>query len=164
MAGPIGTLGAIPTITVGGRVFTDLTNLKILTGTANSGVANYTSLKNASLNATRGVYVVPAAKTFILHAVRWIQNGTTTASALGGLFYGDTDLGETAAGPLTNPVGVVSGVAGIAQLADLFITHSGTPGSDNERAIGGSVPTGKYPHFYTNAGYALSLFAYGYEI
>lgn len=155
--------GIKQTVQVAGVTFVDIQNLIVLNATAVTGAVVYNSMYKAGYGQTRGVYQVPASKLFRLHAVKWQQNGVTAANALGGLFYGDTDLGQSAAGPLTNPVGVISGAAGITALSDLFITHGGSEYGQNAIAISGSVPASKYIHFYSSAGFGIEITIYGYE-
>ena len=66
MAKPIGTLGTIPTITVGGRVFTDLDNLIVLTAYAQTGTAAGATFREPV--ASSG-YQVPGGQTLRILAV-----------------------------------------------------------------------------------------------
>lgn len=99
MATPIGTLGTIPTLTVGGRVFTDLTTLIELTGFC--GNTN----TNASLRLYSGSsgYQVTVGKTLTLHAqqISWTTASGSAGFALG---YADNDVGMDSGTAFTNPV------------------------------------------------------------
>jgi hypothetical protein len=164
MSGPIGTLGNIPTITVAGRVFTDLTNLKILQGAA-SGVV-YSVLYDASPGVTPGVYQVPGATVFNMHALDLVLHQASGGSPQAtGLFTGTTNLGDNAAGPLITPKGLITGAVGVASAGDLFggDTYGSGP-SRMPRALGGQAAASTYIHLYNNAAIATSITVYGYEV
>lgn len=164
MSGPIGTLGTIPTITVGGRVFTDLANLKILFGTVVG--ATYSNLYDVSDGFTPGAYVAGGASGFFMQAFDLVlQQATGGTGQAGGLFYGDTALGDNAAGPLTTPVGMITGAGNVTTKGDLFVSDAfGTGPSRIARAMGGFCATGKYPHLYLNTALNVTISVYGYEV
>lgn len=163
---PVGTLGTIPTVTVGGRVFTDLTNLKILSTSLAASSNKYAPLYDTTPGGTPGVYQVPGGKTFIIYAIKYrLEQASGGTSLAGGLFYGDTALADNDAGPLTNPVGAISGNAGITSNADLIFTDTwGTANPNLEMSIGGQVPTGKYLHIFQNTALGSHVTVYGYEV
>lgn len=95
MAKPIGTIGNVPTILVGGRVFVDLTNLIYLFG-FNSNVNLFATLRLA--NATAGYQVSGTLTTYAVDGL--FESGILKAV----LLYGDTDVGFSAGAAPTNPV------------------------------------------------------------
>lgn len=96
MAKPIGTLGVIPTLTVGGWTFTDLTTLIILHAASSNSGDFYTLRKS---NASAG-YQVTAGKTYTINAVEIAM--ATVGSSIYYFGYGDTDVGFVSASPPTN--------------------------------------------------------------
>lgn len=142
-----------PTVTVGGRVFTDLTNLIALTATMNAGAAaRYSTFRRGSAG-----YQVTAAKTLKLSAMKSLVMGT--GSGIITLGYGDNDVGFTSsAAPTTAtyPWGSTS--------------YFGAPAVGNylfhEFALDSSTgfAATKYP-FFQNDGVALicMVLIYGYE-
>lgn len=93
MAKPIGTLGTIPTLTVGGRVFTDLTNLLVL------GAYNGTGTKYATFrkNNTSAGYFVTSGKTLTISALNVQSQDTSTSTSSVGLGYSTQDVGFNSA-------------------------------------------------------------------
>lgn len=87
-----------PSLTIGGRVFTDLDNLKFLKGYADS---NSYSVLNEAKDAS-GAYQVPTGKKFVALAVICFSKVATYGTF--GIGYGDTDIGEDSASQPTNPV------------------------------------------------------------
>lgn len=129
MATPIGTLGTIPTLTVAGRVFTDLTTL--ITLHAIAGGSNYATFRlpngTSGYQVTTGkTYTVYAAKTYLTAAAGW------TSMTIG---YGDNDVGQTSAAAPTNLV-VVGGSTTIPLVA---------AASPAEAPTKFNIPALKYP-------------------
>jgi len=156
MAKAIGTLGTIDTLTVGGRTFTDLTNLIILYGLV-STAGRHTTLRLP--NASSG-YQVTSGKTFKIEA---IFASTSSASAGPVMpFYGDTDVGLDSASAPTNPV-YIGGNNNPQAIALAGNTSGNLVLSNPIPGMNFSVPAGKYPCVY--AGATSSLVAvYGYEV
>lgn len=93
MANPIGNLGTIPTLTVGGRVFTDLTTIIILGGYCGGSSAQKTTARKA--NGTAG-YAVTSGKTLTHYAYRGTALQYTSSvgsSGLHKLSYSTNDVG-----------------------------------------------------------------------
>lgn len=155
MAKPIGTLGTIETLTVGNRVFTDLTNLITLGGKATG--SNRTTLRKMGPNSGAG-YAVTALKTLSIYALNVFATGASAVSAAIG--QSDNDVGLDQATALTNPkyfmtgsstlIDMVQGVAGAG--VQSFI--SGNPL--------GTAAASKFVSIDAN-GVALFLIAHGYE-
>lgn len=145
MAKPIGTLGTIPTVTIGGRVFTDLTNLLIL--------QSFTG--NASRRGTfrLGQTGYQAVNTLTIYA---LEAHAASATAMQfQLAYGDTDLGFDSASALVTPVYEFGGYAGTRHT-------TAAVGVARQFACKHQTPTGKYPavDFLSSSG---TVTAYGYD-
>lgn len=145
--------GNTPSLTVGGRVFTDLTNLKILKTYNN---ANAIATARAPNNANAG-YTPSGTKAFRVLAFEFqcISNTATAPT----LHYSDNDVGFNSSTALTNPVyehnAGVNDYAGISDLDQVGV---------NVRQVMQTnflVPNGKYVGV---AGAAGCLgWIYGYE-
>lgn len=97
MARAIGTLGTIPSITVGGLVLTDLTNLIVLAGEVFTNSRTSFRLPTASSG-----YAVTTGKTLKVHAMRLNFQGTGGDAIF--LTYSDNDVGFSSATAFTNSV------------------------------------------------------------
>lgn len=86
MAKPIGTIGTIPTVTVNGRVFTDVTNLKIL-GTYFLTDGRYSTFR--ALQGTTG-YQVPASSAYIVGASELVTRNSTSNDVAGFTLFSST--------------------------------------------------------------------------
>jgi hypothetical protein len=146
---------AVPTLTIGGRVFTDLTNLIRLnfqTGAAN----NFCTMRLS--NGTSG-YQVPVGKTLRIAAIEW--SISAAASAFVDLHYSDNDLGFASATARTNPV-LNSGVTDATAAGVQGITTAAA-GSYYTKQCDFTVPAQKYPGIQDgNNTSGLSGTAYGY--
>lgn len=159
MSQPIGNLGTIPLITIGGAVFTDLTNLIVATAHIVTA-ARYTTYRKVDASAG---YQVTAAKTWRIDAFM-LNNPVPGGTANSQLLYGDTDVGLDSASAPTTPKysGNDSG----------FITVKsswGTSGSTMTSPIVPiscnplfKVPAAKYAAFKSDGGVTGST-VFGYE-
>jgi len=143
-----------------------LQGLKILKsqGNANRSSGAY----DVSLGSiTRGIYQVPASKTFTLWAVRvqwWIASGVTVIPAL---VYTDNSLAYDGGTAMTNPIGLLDGVAGTPSSTSGSCLTINTWGSYGytEIPLGGQAPTGKYVGSYSaTAALGYAILMYGYEV
>ncbi len=158
MPSPIGTIGTIPTLTVGGRVFTDLTTLIILKAHV-SGNTRSTMRKSSGSTG----YQVTAGKTYTVHALQAMA--ATTLSATGAsvsftLAQVDADIGLDVATAFTNPVYSAGAVAEI----DLCINPG--PGSGTivqSPCAFFPVAATKYLGVLSASTYLNQLFSFGYE-
>lgn len=152
MAKPIGTIGAIPTLQVGGAVFTDLANLITLAVQISS--SSNGTFRNAKTGATAG-YAVTASTTLNIRALRALPNSTSAGTFV--LLYGDTDLGFNSGSAFSNPVyyGGSSGMVAIVFPPN----NAATPYA--ECTVNFNVPAAKYPGAINSSGGF--LWAYGYE-
>lgn len=152
MAKPIGTIGNIPTITVGGRVFTDLTNLIQLMNYVND--TSYATFR--APNGTAG-YAVTASTTLQVKAVI-VHPGSTGAPSIS-LGYGDNDVGIGSGAAPTNAVWN----AGSKDI--MAVTGRGNTGSvGSQGAVANfNIPAGKYPACYSSLG-VVHAHIFGYEV
>lgn len=151
-AAPPSPPSVVPSITIGGRVFTDLRNLKVLNGYSYNASANYVSLRLP--NASAG-YAVTTAKTLRITAG---FGYALAASTLGSMCYGDNDVGGSGTTPPTNIV-YMSGDANFGQLLNL----SATSDADKFWVLNFTVPAGKIPCLKFNAGGGGRVTFFGYE-
>lgn len=149
MANPISNLGTVPTLTVGGYVFVDLTTLIHLV----MGVGGNPYSTFRLQNGTAG-YPVAALKTLKTKAIKHVAISAATAIQIG---YGDTDVGFNAGSAPTTPV-----YRGGAALSTIAVTYAASVGVDREAPLDFSVPAGKYLFSETIAGCIASVF--GYEV
>lgn len=154
----VGTLGTVETLTVGGRVLKDLTNLIRLV--CYTGVANTNGtfrLQNGSAG-----YAVTALKTLTIVGLR-LQTYTSAPSPLGfQLVQTDNDVGFASGTAFTNPVyegrdsGLFPYTINVGSAAN--ITYF------NEFPSNFTVAAGKYlscvPH---SGGAIITATAWGYE-
>lgn len=160
MATPIGTLGTIDTLTVGGRVLTDLTNLKTLVAQA-GGSANTQNCTFRQIGTSAG-YQVPGGKTFNVVALRiyTINDLGIAGASTVDLYYSTTDVGYG-----TNTATTTTGIAG-AGVSTRFPIKS-AQGDTVEFCLNWSIPTGFYLTCvgqYNVAGQEAMLYIYGYEV
>jgi hypothetical protein len=149
----------VNTINVGGLTL-PIQGLIILRAFLDSGA--FSVFFNNSFGVAPAAYTPSGATAFYLRAGKYVQEnalGTTNNPIM--LVYGDTSLGTGAAGPLTNPVGMLSGSAGAT------LSLSDWPFSSNNNLVqefagGGKVPNGKYPHAQFNSARG-TVWLYGYE-
>lgn len=149
----IGTLGVIDTLTIGGRVFSDLTNLKSL----GAGVlfANYTTFR--SPNSTSG-YQVTTGKTFNIYAIKsYTANVDTNAAGSFNIGYANADAGLNGAAPST--IVYMGGDIGQAH-----ILQFSSRGNEVALATPFGVPSQKYPFVTGNSAGQIQCFAFGYEV
>jgi hypothetical protein len=157
MATPIGTLGTIPTLTVGGRVFTDLSTLITLV------TAIQTANRSGTFRLTNGSsgYPVTASKTLTVSAMSVISTNQVAGNSAGvaSFGYADNDVGVNSATALTTPV-----YYGGSALIGLAPVGEPSFGGEFQYSVKLVVPAGKYP-FAVQDGSAniLVIHAYGYE-
>ncbi len=156
MAKPIGTLGTIETLTIGGYVFTDLSTLITLVA-GGGGATNYV----ATMRVPNGVagYAVTGGKTLTIKATLAYQ--AVVASTMR-LFYSDNDAGMGTNNALTNEV-AMGGGTGTVCYATAVNSVLGVPQTRNPNF---QVLAGKYPGVASGGGGTDSFqaFAYGYEV
>lgn len=138
MAKPIGTLGTVDTINVGGRIFTDLTTALIMAVTQ-VGANTFGTFRKTQ--GTAG-YQVTTGKTLTIHAVQLICNAGGNYTT-GGLGYGDTDIGLNSAAAPTNPI-YIGGSTGIQPFAASALASGGYQ-NVGQYPCNFTVPALKYP-------------------
>jgi hypothetical protein len=127
MARQIGTLGTIDTITVGGRVFTDLTNMIILHG-RHVGTNGCTLRKDSGSAG----YQVTTGKTMTVYATRsWCINAANDTPTLA---QSDNDVGVNSATALTNAV-QQAGSSSITYAPEYSVNTLGTQPSESVLAF-----------------------------
>ncbi len=152
MARPIGTLGTIETLTIGGRVFTDMTNLITLVAGLAAGSSHCSFRKP---NGTAG-YAVTGGKTLTLSAVQIQIN----AADLTRLLYSDNDVSPAAATAWTNAV-YQGGNNSQSSYIVTGVTPTGTIISVNTNF---QVLAGKYAGVENGGTAVHTFYAYGYEV
>jgi len=143
----------VASLTIGGRVFTDLKNLIVL----HTGLATTNTYSTARLpNGTSG-YQVPASKTLRILAVKCSIVKTVDSGTNIGLGYSDNDAGiDVAVGLLTNPVHC-GGAITVPVLASGKETAYSV--ANVEAPLNFTVPTGKYL-FGRHASQGMTFFGY----
>lgn len=141
--------GIIPSLTVGNRVFTDLTNLITLIGLSQGVGGSYSS---GRLPNTSAGYAVPAGKQLRIVGVS-CHCVTAGPIAFG---YADNDCGSSSNTTPTNPVYPASNIyAAQIQMA--------TAGNYYERNVNFVVPAGKYVAIHgSNSVSVGNMLVYGY--
>lgn len=142
---------AIPTLTIGGRVFTDLANLKTLVGYCAGAGGTNTDFRTMA----GAVYVVPASKSFRILAVKFMI--ATAGTCLFG--YCDNDVGVGSATAPTN------GAYMINSSGQMLVTPIANTNIAVEFPFDLIVPTGKYPFASGGGGtFNGTVIIYGYEV
>lgn len=144
------------TLTVGGRVFTDLANLIVLYGYADT--VSRATLRKMGDQSGAG-YQVPVGKTLKVYAMKTVSSDTGGSSVQ--VAQVDADIGFASATALTNPIYFGTESSTLTS-ANVMINPPGV-GSTHEVSGHplGSVAAGKYVGMDT-AGTGSSLFVYGY--
>jgi hypothetical protein len=99
MAQPIGTIGTIPTLTIGGRVYTDISsNLKrLITHVAATGGGTFRLFSGSA------GYAVTTGKTLTIESLRREDLSSTVGTGIA-MAQTDNDIGLNSATALTNAV------------------------------------------------------------
>lgn len=151
VAAPVGPVGG-PSLTVGGRVFTDTSNLITLFGYVNTTNVRTTLRK---MGASSG-YTPSGSKSFKLQAVRVIC--AASFQALGFFAQTDNDVTINSNTPFTNPI-YASGNA----LWTMFYTPPNL-GAVEEITTDFTVANGKFLSMDSgNVNVSETIYAYGYE-
>lgn len=155
---------AIPSITVGGRVFTDLENLITLAGyTTNNANPRSTPAPITSSRQTTG-YQVPVGKSFRVLAVEVFPTGNVVSNGerVFRLSYADNDVGSVGASTAftndTSLVGAVNSLS-IGSNANTMASVTGFAQSCNAY-----IPAGKYPAVTSEHNAPMLYRIYGYEV
>ncbi len=142
----------IPTLSIGGRVFTDLVNLITLEGNFNAAVNGYCTLRLPS--GTAG-YAVTTAKTLKIVAVE-LMTLVVAATGTVRIGYADTDQGVATNTAPTNPIYPAGAIAN--GWCDTSIANT------TAYNLNFPVIAGKYIFIYNGGTAAQGAFrAYGYE-
>ncbi len=143
---------AVPSLTVGGRVFTDLANLITLYAFTTTAL-EYSCARKPTAAAG---YTPSGAKKFVLHAAVNVTKATVADTSTVG--YADNDLGVSS---LAAPTNLVS-LAGSGSIQPI----GGVSQSGEQRQFGGlafEVPNTKFLYVVGSAG-PCQWVLYGYEV
>lgn len=149
----------LPSLNIGGRIFTDLDNLKI------KGASAVASFQNSSMQSPEdgGNYQVPADKKFRILAVKfWLQEQTAQDAGILRLLYSDNAVGMESATAFTNAVYWMNN-----SNASIIGTLAGAPHKDSyECPVFFDVPATKYPSMNSVHASTARVVAnfYGYEL
>lgn len=148
---------AIPTLTVGGQVFTDLKNLKVLVG-GFAGAAN----GNCTFRLPSGNsgYTPSGSNKFRFLAIQIVAISVAPGS-FAQICYSDNDVGFVTNTAFTNQINPGADVRG-----GFFCSSSSVSTStfSYEIAVNFLVPNGKYPGISNNASaFNCAIRAFGYE-
>lgn len=157
MAIPIGTLGTIPTLTVGGVVFTDLTNLIILKAYLLTA-SNHSTMRKVTGSAG---YQVTTGKVLTFRAYDAVVETTSSTGPFFSMSYTDNDCGSDSATAPTNQV-FEGGAATIAR----YGTWSAVPtnGAPYQGLSFFQIPSQKYCTLDVKTGTVITIArTYGYE-
>lgn len=148
--------GARPFVEVGGRVFTDLTNIKPLycyIGTTAS--SHWSTFREAETSAG---YSVPASKRFSAYAVSAvIKSGNATATSFN-IGYADNDVGQISTATPTVAVYLMGD-----STFPLIAGHP-FPASDSadiQRPLRFNIPAAKYPFSVTGNSVLWGIILWG---
>jgi hypothetical protein len=150
----------VPSLTIGGRVFTDLTNLKILQGVANGTTNVRCSLREAGASAG---YQVPVGKTFKVLAVVFQVGASAAGTSNSVAFaYSDNDVGVAASTAFTNPVYIGGNLDNGAYMPLTALSNL----TKTEFSVNFDIPAGKYLGIQALSTGAVVVRAtvYGYEV
>lgn len=160
MAKPIGTLGVIDTLTVGGRVFTDLTNLITLHAISNAQI--YCGMRKPDGSAA---YAVTTAKTLTIHALRHkaeVLTVTGTTALLWYLAYGNATIGWDTASAPASPVYECDGSSSNKMHRTAMVSNSYD--ATQYDISGFTIPASKNVFIeQASAGSRMRVTAFGYE-
>lgn len=151
----IGTLGTIDTITVGGRVLTNLASLITLNAILDGTNANWSTFRAS--NASAG-YQVTAGKTLALVGANFSIVGAAASSG-GILLYGDTDVTLSSGSAPTNPVYIFGDDPGVG-----VPVMNGTADGIFGMALNFSIPSAKYPAVFSQGAVLGYIQIFGYEV
>lgn len=151
-AASIQPAAAVPSTTVGGRTFTDLTNLKILF--CISGASSNCTFRAQGQSSG---YQVTTGKTLTIYAIYASSAVSSGQSIDFQLLQSDNDVGQPSSTSFTNPV-YINGTT-----SDLF-QSSVTAGVPMVNAISFSIASQKYLSVKSGiTAQSFSYIAYGYE-
>lgn len=156
-----GSLGLIPHLNIGGLVFTDLTNLIVLSGSVSTSSNGATVRKLG----TQTGYTPSGSNKFDVWGVRMVcKPDDTTVNCR--MYYADNDVGMNSATAPTNPVGPAT--ASATGDSPILVMNSaiGTDAAMEVALIRFQVPNGKFLHFRVDAGAITGVIflVYGYEV
>lgn len=145
---------SIPTLTIGGRVFTDLSNLIMLVG-CSAGANGNSSLRKPGASAG---YQVPVGKSFRVLAVR--ATISLAGAATQTICYSDNDVGFATATAFTNVV-----YPGGSYDGGTIVFPQAASNTPIEQSMDFTVPAGKYLGCTNNfSASSIRIQVFGYEV
>lgn len=157
----VGTNGAVDSLTIGGRTFTDLTNLISLVGDVQSGA--YTTFRQ--LDGTSG-YTPSGSNKFKVHAIKiFLVNSGEAANSTINFGYGNNDVGVGGGAPTSPKYVGNDSTNGHIFPVPWQGTANGPVDNNFELAYGQpfTIPNGKFP-FATGNAVQAQVLVYGYEV
>lgn len=157
-AGPVGTLGTIPQLTIAGRTFTDLTNLIVLYCYANTA-NDYSTCRKA--NGVAG-YQVTSGKTYTISAAKFCnEEGVTATYNSFNIMYGTNDVGFNSSSAPTGVVRQFGVPAGTSVYSPQ--SNNGTGDGCVGNTVDLQVPQNDYVSIQVIASKVAIAVLYGYE-
>ena len=158
----------IDTVQVGGRIFTNVSDLVILQTVCDPGMGGFHQWGTFRAGNAAGGYQVPHAHIFRALALQIIRGSGTTSliPTNTDLLYGDNDVGFNSVLAPVTPVYYCTAAGGYAGCASLYSPAGITVDGDIfERAIKWDIPQDKYPAFQGNVSLReILIVLYGYVI
>lgn len=156
MATEVTVVSTIETVTVGGRVFSDLSGLIVAGVYLNGGAVQYGTFRK---NNTTSGYQVTSGKTYQIGALTWFSSAAGHGFGLG---YGDNDRGLD--GDTTPPTNAVwqFGAAGGGDGTIFYMC--GTAYTLHSQATKFNVPSQKYPAATSTSAINGGVQVFGYEV
>lgn len=156
MAQIVGTLGAVETLTVGGRTFVNVSALITLQAWCDSN----THAVMRKSGGTSG-YAVTAGKVLTIEAMRVLNGSQTGNIAIAALAQVDTDIGMDSSSAFVNPVGMTTtSLSGPSFGVTVSSSIPGTSANDFG-GLGFPVASTKFVGAYMQA--TSRCWAWGYE-
>jgi len=161
MATPIGTLGNVPTLNIGGRIFTDTANLIYL-------VSRVTTANNCVFRQYDGTagYTPSGATSFVAYSMRYYAADITplTATGYSSIGYNDVDFGYDVATAPTTPIYPTGGSNGFIFQGPATLGNVNTAFVDINFKF--TTPNGKYLFLFGNGASAGTRYyqVFGYEV
>jgi hypothetical protein len=158
-AGPIGTLGTLPSLTVGNQIFTDrLTNANFMMLFCSVGALTSCTFRTGNGGAG---HQVAAGKTLYIYAYKVIFIEAATGSGnTGQLLYSSNDVGFNTSTAFSGAVylnGNSTNGLGI-------FPYNAQGGASAEGPMNFQVPSGNYVGVYNNSGVGTTFEVFGYEM
>ena len=147
--------GNVPSLVVGGRLFTDLDNLMVLFGFVSTN--DYCTLRKSGIASG---YQAPVGKKFQCLAAKTITQDNNAASQALTVGYADNDVGLNTATVPTNRIGPY----GVTPDQYHGVLTTGLDEVKTETSIFFEILAQKYPFIFTNGMARIEAQIFGYEV